>query len=107
MQLTKPSTRCLKRPRSLSRPLLLILLLASLSLAAGCSPKLVAVKSDPCAGWLPIYASKTDVLSDSTAKQILGHDCHGVQQKCWKDPTPPGHVSACPAPIAEKPKLAS
>jgi hypothetical protein len=52
---------------------------------------------------LPIYANKADVLTDGTAKQILAHDCHGVQQKCWQDPTPPGHVSACPASVVIKP----
>jgi len=52
----------------------------------GCTPKLVAVKSDPCAGWSPIYASKQDVLTDGTAKQILAHDLHGVQAGCWKRP---------------------
>lgn len=63
----------------------------------GCTTKLVAVKSNPCAGWLPIYVSKGDVISDTTAKSILAHDCHGVQQKCWADPTPKGAASACPS----------
>ncbi len=52
----------------------------------GCTPKLVAVKSDPCAGWSAIYPSGKDVLTDGTAKQILAHDLHGVQAGCWKLP---------------------
>ena len=71
--------------------LILQLLLANCVILAsfgtsGCTPKLVAVKSDPCAGWAPIYASKLDVLTDGTAKQILAHDLHGVQAGCWKRP---------------------
>jgi hypothetical protein len=40
-------------------------------------------KPDPCAGWSPIYVSRTDVLSDGTAKQILAHDEHGKQVCGW------------------------
>ena len=42
-----------------------------------------AIKPDPCAGWSVICPSKTDILTDGTAKQILGHDEHGVAAKCW------------------------
>jgi hypothetical protein len=67
------------------------LLLVSLILAGGlatsaCTPKLVAVKTNPCAGWSAIYPSKQDVLTDGTAKQILAHDEHGVASGCWKAP---------------------
>lgn len=62
----------------------------------GCEPKTMMVKTDPCAGWSPIYASKADTLTDGTAKQILAHDCHGIAVKCWKDPTPKGKPPVCP-----------
>jgi hypothetical protein len=35
-----------------------------------------------CAGWKPIYVSKSDKLSDGTAKSILGHDEYGTALKC-------------------------
>jgi len=60
--------------------------MAGLGINAGCTPKLVAVKSNPCAGWAAIYPSKQDVLTDGTAKQILAHDEHGVASGCWKVP---------------------
>lgn len=52
---------------------------------AGCSPRTV-VRTDFCTGWKAIYASSHDALTDSTAKQILAHDRHGVEAGCWKDP---------------------
>lgn len=42
--------------------------------------------AEHCTGWKPIYPSKTDVLTDGTSKQILGHDEYGVKSKCWKAP---------------------
>jgi hypothetical protein len=56
----------------------LLLLLASCATTGGC-----VTKPDPCAGWSPIYVSRTDVLSDGTAKQILAHDEHGKQVCGW------------------------
>lgn len=53
---------------------------------SGCTP-LTVVKTDFCTGWKPILASKADVLTDGTAKQILAHDQHGVDMKCWPAPT--------------------
>lgn len=72
--------------------LTLPLLLASCATTVG-----PATKPDFCAGWSAIYPSRTDVLTDGTAKQILAHDCHGVAAGCWKDPTPKGHISRCAA----------
>jgi len=53
-----------------------------LPLLAACSPGL-AIKPGPCAGWSVICPSKTDVLTDGTAKQILAHDEHGAAIGCW------------------------
>lgn len=50
-----------------------------------------------CGPWSPIVVSKADVLTDSTAKQILSHDCVGVRLHCWPPPTP----QACQAPPAQ------
>lgn len=58
--------------------LLLALLLAS------CAPIGRVTKLDPCAGWSKITASRDDVLTDPTAKQILAHDEHGAAIGCWK-----------------------
>jgi hypothetical protein len=60
-------------------------MMASLGIE-GCVPRVVTAKTDPCAGWSPIYASKADVLTDGTAKQILSHDKHGVAVGCWLAP---------------------
>lgn len=47
-----------------------------------------------CNPWHPINPSAHDVLTDSTAKQILSHDCIGVRLGCWPPPSP----QACVAP---------
>lgn len=78
-------------PRSKWRKLTQLLLLASCVTmgglgTSGCTPRTV-VKTDFCTGWKPILASKADVLTDGTAKQILAHDQHGVDMKCWPAPT--------------------
>jgi hypothetical protein len=57
-------------------------MLILLPLLGACSPG-PAIKPDPCAGWAVICPSKADILTDGTAKQILGHDEHGVVAKCW------------------------
>lgn len=36
---------------------------------------------------VPIYVSKTDVLSDATAKQILAHNKYGAAKCAWKPST--------------------
>lgn len=66
--------------------LTLLALLASFATMAGCA-KRFEVRTDFCTGWSPIYASRDDVLTDGTAKQILAHDRHGVDVGCWKAPT--------------------
>lgn len=53
---------------------------------SGCTPRTI-VKTDFCTGWKPILPSRQDVLTDGTAKQILAHDQHGVDMKCWPAPT--------------------
>lgn len=73
------------RPHSRLRRLILPLLLASCATMAGCATRPV-VTPNPCAGWVAIYPSKADVLTDGTAKQILAHDRHGVDVKCWAAP---------------------
>lgn len=77
--------------RSKWRRLILLLLLASFVTMAGlategCTPRTI-VKTDFCTGWKPIMVCKADVLTDGTAKQILAHDQHGVDMKCWPAPT--------------------
>lgn len=71
--------------RSKWRSLILPLLLATFAMMVGCA-KRVEVRTDFCTGWAPIYASRDDVLTDGTAKQILAHDRHGVDVGCWKAP---------------------
>jgi hypothetical protein len=73
----------------------LLLLTLPLLLASCVTPALHEIKTDPCAGWSPIYASKKDTLTAGTAQQILVHDCHGVKEKCWADPAPKGTPSVC------------
>lgn len=60
----------------------LILLLAGCATTAG-----RVIEPDRCAGWAPIYPSRADVLTDSTARQILAHDEFGARMGCWKAPT--------------------
>ena len=59
--------------------LILPLLLASCATTAGRA-------TDPCAPWKPIYASRIDVLTDGTARQIRDHDETGVKLGCWPAP---------------------
>lgn len=76
MKQTSKFSACRMRQLRLSVLLIPVLLLA----ACKTSP---AIKPDPCAGWSVICPSKADILTDGTAKQILGHDEHGVAAKCW------------------------
>jgi hypothetical protein len=45
------------------------------------------VKTDFCTPWKAIYASRSDVLTDGTARQIKDHDETGVKLGCWPAPT--------------------
>ena len=78
----KPMLKCnAYRMHRLSKWTLLIPLL----LLAGCKSG-PEIKPELCTGRAAIYPSKADVLSDGTAKQILAHDLHGVEQGCWAAP---------------------
>jgi hypothetical protein len=48
---------------------------------AGCA-------TDGCSGWSAIRPSRSDKLTDGTARQILAHNQFGVRQGCWAKPTP-------------------
>jgi len=65
----------------------------------GCAIKPI-VRTDFCSGWRPICPSRQDVLTDGTAKQILAHDQHGVDMKCWPAPTHKSGKSDSAAPAA-------
>lgn len=65
--------------------LILLPLLAIYGTTAGCVRTVTVV--DHCTGWSAIYPAGQDVLTDGTAKQILAHDQHGVNEKCWAAPT--------------------
>src|SRR6185312_8584196 len=84
----KPMHRC---NACRTRQLRLWTLLIPALLLAGCATTGRVI--DPCAGWSPIVVSKADRLTDGTAKQILAHDLHGVDQGCW-----PAPAKAKPAP---------
>lgn len=55
----------------------LIALLSIAVLTSGCA-------TSNCAGWRQINPSRNDVLTEGTAKQILGHNEFGERQDCWK-----------------------
>lgn len=59
-----------------------------IGLSACTPPPKQIIKLDVCGMWHPINPSTKDVLTDSTAKQILSHDCIGVRLHCWPPPTP-------------------
>ncbi|KVV57914.1 hypothetical protein WT49_02430 [Burkholderia territorii] len=55
--------------------------------AAPCEPQIVTKTRivDTACDWArPIYVSKTDVLSDDTARQILAHNMAGAKNCGWK-----------------------
>lgn len=59
---------------------------------ADCTPETKVVTQtkivDTSCDWAePIYVSKTDVLSDATAKQILAHNKAGAAKCGWKPVT--------------------
>lgn len=72
-----------RSPSYRMRRLRLLAVLTLLLPLAGCKSGCVT-KPDPCAGWEPIYPSRSDVLTDGTARQILAHDEHGKAIGCWK-----------------------
>lgn len=57
------------------------LLLASLTLLAGCSS--IGAGTSACSGWRPVYVSRADVLTDGTARQILAHNEAGRRLCGW------------------------
>ncbi|MCA7902841.1 hypothetical protein LGM39_26070 [Burkholderia cepacia] len=55
--------------------------------AAPCEPQIVTKTRivDTACDWArPIYVSKTDVLSDDTARAILSHNMAGAKNCGWK-----------------------
>ncbi|KML48101.1 hypothetical protein VL15_30515 [Burkholderia cepacia] len=55
--------------------------------AAPCEPQIVTKTRivDTACDWArPVYVSKTDVLSDDTARQILAHNMAGAKNCGWK-----------------------
>lgn len=80
-----PSHNFHLRRHSRWRLLILLPLLESFGMLAGCAPRTV-VKTDFCTPWQPILVGGADVLTDATAKAILTHDQTGVKLGCWKAP---------------------
>ena len=72
-------------------------------LLAGCQAGQSRPAGDPCAGWHAIVPAKTDVMAPRTADQLLAHNCHGVQMKCWVAPNKRA-ADACKALNAPKAK---
>jgi hypothetical protein len=58
---------------------ILALMLIAISIS-GCAT------SSNCAGWSAIRPSRSDKLTDGTARQILAHNKFGVRQGCWRAP---------------------
>ncbi|VBB10607.1 hypothetical protein BSTAB16_0714 [Burkholderia stabilis] len=55
--------------------------------AAPCEPQIITktrIVDTGCDWTRPIYVSKTDVLSDETAKQLLAHNTAGAKNCGWK-----------------------
>lgn len=88
MTLIRKSKLYRKRLRRLWLTLILLLPLGISGTLDGCVKTVTVV--DHCTGWEPIYVGDADVLTDQTAKQVLAHDQHGVNEKCWKAPTNKG-----------------
>jgi len=74
-----------------------IILLIGTLLLAGCitKPQIVA-QTDVCKGWRVIKVDSNDAVTDSTAKQILAHNCQGAALKCWSYPR--NDPKVCEAP---------
>lgn len=64
---------------------------------AGCATKPSAQSEPPitlparvvdnsCTIWKPIFFAKTDVVADTTAEEVIGHNCRGVIKCGWKIP---------------------
>ncbi|KVN25650.1 hypothetical protein WJ63_16095 [Burkholderia pyrrocinia] len=61
--------------------------LGSKPAAAACEPQIVTktrIVDTACDWTRPIYVSKTDVLSDDTARAILAHNTAGAKVCGWK-----------------------
>lgn len=54
-----------------------LIVLAAALLLSGCA-------GSNCGGWSAIYPSRSDVLSEGTADQILKHNSYGASQCGWK-----------------------
>lgn len=39
-----------------------------------------------CAGWTPIYPSRSDSMTEGTQRMILAHNRQGVAAGCWRSP---------------------
>lgn len=65
--------------------LILLPLLASSAMTAGCATRQI-VKTDFCSPWRAIYVSRADTLTAGTATQIKAHDETGVKMGCWPEP---------------------
>lgn len=44
------------------------------------------IVDNSCTIWRPIFFSKTDVIADSTAQEVVDHNCRGVNKCGWKLP---------------------
>jgi hypothetical protein len=85
------------------RPVSLLVTLPLILLLAGCQTGQSRPTGDPCAGWHAIVPAKTDIMAPRTADQLLSHNCHGVQMKCWVAPNKSAD-DACKALNAPKKK---
>jgi len=61
-------------------PRLALLVLALSLTLAGCSKNTFAINGANCESWATIYPSRRDVLTDDTAKQIVGNN---AARKSW------------------------
>lgn len=61
---------------------MMVVLLMSCA-TSGCATKIEAVAPDFCATAKPIYISRTDVLTDATAREILEHNETGRNLCGW------------------------
>ncbi|QCN96677.1 hypothetical protein D3093_15165 (plasmid) [Azospirillum argentinense] len=52
------------------------------ALLSGCATSGPA--TDGCVAWRPIYISRSDVLTDGTAEQIMAHNLTGARLCGWQ-----------------------
>ena len=60
---------------------LTMLCAVSALLLSGCSTN--GRETDPCGPWRAIYVSKSDVLSEDTARALLAHNRTGAALCAW------------------------